>query len=165
MCDAEFLAVDSDDYSIDNSSVQEKIFIEPIRPKGLGPDFSAIRKGIDEKEAVVREYIGKVDMTLIVTGGGGGTSLIIAPAISSISRDLGALTIVIATTPFSFEGQTRKSLAVDSLSRLKNCSHAVIPFHNQSLIEKCDKGMLLRDVYFLSDDIVSGILLSLFNND
>src|SRR3712207_8056301 len=58
-------------------------------------------------------------MVFITAGMGGGTGTGSAPVIAQISQELGALTVGVATRPFTFEGAHRRKVAEQGIDALR----------------------------------------------
>lgn len=58
-------------------------------------------------------------MVFVTCGKGWGTGTGTAPVIAQIAQELGALTVVIVTKPFSFEGKKRMEQTIAGLEELK----------------------------------------------
>ena len=51
------------------------------------------------------------DMVFVTAGEGGGTGSGAAPVVARVAREVGALTVAIVTSPFTFEGSRRSAQA------------------------------------------------------
>ena len=125
-----------------------------------------------DKESVMENYyeikniLNIYDGIIIVTGLGGSTGSEISPIIAKIAKEVGALTISIASIPFMFEGQECLKIAEDALLKLKAESDSTIVIHNDKLLSAIDKSLGLKECFkivdnFLAQDIQE--LLSLLN--
>ena len=74
-------------------------------------------------------------MVFVTCGLGGGTGTGSAPVISKLSKKIGALTIAVATMPFSAEGLRRRENAEKGLEKLQNAADTVIVIPNDKLLE------------------------------
>ena len=109
----EFLAINTDLQSLQQSSAHETLHIGDSITHGLGsgstPELgrAAAREEYDRIKAMLRGS----DMVFIAAGAGGGTGTGAAPIIAQIARELGALTVGIVSRPFQFEGSRRRDQA------------------------------------------------------
>ena len=102
----EFYIVNTDVQVMKNSPCENKIVIGQDTTKGLGaggnPEIG--RKAAQESENEIREALADANMVFVAAGMGGGTGTGGAPVVAKIARDLGALTVGVVTSPFTFEG-------------------------------------------------------------
>src|SRR5699024_2183576 len=91
----------------------------------------AARETLDDIESA----LDGSDMVFVTTGLGGGTGTGSAPVIAEAAQDAGALTIAIATIPFTAEGERRRANADAGLERLRAVSDTVIVVPNDRLLE------------------------------
>ncbi len=98
-----------------------KIFLGRDITQGLGaggnPEIG--RKAAQESENEIREALADANMVFVAAGMGGGTGTGGAPVVAKIARDLGALTVGVVTSPFTFEGPRRKRQAFAGLEELR----------------------------------------------
>ena len=74
-------------------------------------------------------------MVFVAAGMGGGTGTGGAPVVAKIARDLGALTVGVVTSPFTFEGPRRKRQAFAGLEELRKNVDSIIVVSNDRLLE------------------------------
>src|ERR671915_60419 len=91
----EFIAVNTDTQSLEQSAAHNRVHIGGDITRGLGR-LSAL-EDYDQLKAMLRGS----DMVFITAGAGGGTGTGAAPIVARISREVGALTVGIVTKPFS----------------------------------------------------------------
>ena len=106
-----------------------KIFLGRDITQGLGaggnPEIG--RKAAQESENEIREALADANMVFVAAGMGGGTGTGGAPVVAKIARDLGALTVGVVTSPFTFEGPRRKRQAFAASCALFSPSAIPIP--------------------------------------
>ena len=90
----------------------------------------------------------------VALGLGGGTGTGAAPVIAEVARKSGALTIAVATTPFSFEGSRRDQIAREGLGALKAKSDTVIAISNDRLLDFIDEETSLDISFRIADDVL-----------
>ncbi len=84
---------------------------------------------------IIKQYLKGSDVVLIVAGMGGITGTGGAPIVAQISRELGAWTVAIVTTPFRFEGKRRSTLAWKGIEKLKVNTDAIILVPSDSVLQ------------------------------
>ena len=92
-------------------------------------------------------------MVFVTCGLGGGTGTGSAPIISKISKKSGALTVAVATMPFSAEGVKRRENAERGLEKLQAASDTVIVIPNDKLLEVAPN-LPLNKAFMVSDEIL-----------
>ena len=149
------LIVANTDQQVLNQSPAEVILPLGTSAKGLGAgaDPEAGKKAAEETEALIKETLEGSDMVIVAAGMGGGTGTGAAPVIARIAKDMGALTIGIVTTPFSFEGTTRKNNSNYGLEEMKKSVDSLIVISNDKLLEHYG-GISLKDSFLYCDKSV-----------
>ena len=92
-------------------------------------------------------------MVFVTCGLGGGTGTGSAPIISKLSKKTGALTVAVATMPFSAEGIRRRENAEEGLAKLKEAADTVIVIPNDKLLEVAPN-LPLNKAFMVSDEIL-----------
>ena len=109
----EFIAINTDLQSLQQSTADITLHIGPQVTRGLGagsnPDLG--RQSAMEEYDRIKALLKGSDMVFIAAGAGGGTGTGAAPIVARIARELGALTVGIVTKPFGFEGNRRSAAA------------------------------------------------------
>jgi cell division GTPase FtsZ len=96
---------------------------------------------------------------VFLVGLGGGTGSGAIPVLARLAREMGVLTMVIATQPFMFEGDERRRNADIAMADLKGVADAIITFPNERLFEVVQAGGSLGKAFQLADRyLVEGIL-------
>ena len=105
----EFVAVNTDIQQLQTSDAPVKIHIGRELTEGLGsgadPDLG--RRAAEEAYDQVKRALRGSDMVFVTAGEGGGTGSGAAPVVARIARELGALTVGIVTTPFTWSVDRR----------------------------------------------------------
>src|SRR3989338_5644971 len=106
----ELIAVNTDAQALHSCKVPNKILIGKNVTRGLGAgmDIELGKQAAEENTKEISEFLKDADMVFITSGMGGGTGSGATPVIAEIAKNLGVLTVVVATTPFTFEGEQRK---------------------------------------------------------
>jgi cell division protein FtsZ len=106
-----------------------------------------------ESQEEIYESIEGSDMVFVTAGLGGGTGTGSAPVVAKAARESGALTISIVTTPFTAEGEVRRTNAEAGLERLRDVSDTVIVVPNDRLLDSVGK-LPVRQAFKVSDEVL-----------
>jgi cell division protein FtsZ len=134
----DFIICNTDKQALEKSPVPHKIQLGHSLTKGLGagarPEVGrdSALESIDEIKNLLT---ADTEMVFITAGLGGGTGTGAAPVIASIAKELGILTVVIVTIPFSFEGKKRREQAEKGLEEMKKYVDTLIVIGNDKLRE------------------------------
>lgn len=108
---------------------------ELMRGVGAGGDPDLGREAALFSREAIRQSIQGHQIIFICAGLGGGTGSGAAPVIAEIAKSTGALVLVVATMPFSFEGRRRVNQAEEALELLQKRADALILFENNRMGE------------------------------
>lgn len=108
---------------------------ELMRGVGAGGDPDLGREAALFSRDAIRNALQGFDIIFICTGLGGGTGSGASPVIAEIAKTTGALVLVVATMPFSFEGRRRVNQAEEALELLQKRADALILFENNRMGE------------------------------
>ncbi|MFB6251817.1 MAG: cell division protein FtsZ [Halobellus sp.] len=106
-----------------------------------------------ESQGEIYESIDGSDMVFVTAGLGGGTGTGSAPVVAKAAREAGALTIAIVTTPFTAEGEVRRTNAEAGLERLRDVADTVIVVPNDRLLDAVGK-LPVRQAFKVSDEVL-----------
>jgi cell division protein FtsZ len=106
-----------------------------------------------ESQEEIYDSIDGSDMVFVTAGLGGGTGTGSAPVVAKAARESGALTISIVTTPFTAEGEVRRTNAEAGLERLRDVSDTVIVVPNDRLLDSVGK-LPVRQAFKVSDEVL-----------
>jgi cell division protein FtsZ len=152
----EFLAVNTDTQSLEQSAAHNRLHIGSEITRGLGsgsnPElgYAAAMEDYDELKSMLKGS----DMVFITAGAGGGTGTGAAPVVARISREVGALTVGIVTKPFSFEGARRGEQADQGVEDLAREVDTLIVIPNARLLTVLDKSTSMVDAFRVADDVL-----------
>ncbi len=159
----EFIVCNTDLQDLERSRAEMKIPLGESVTRGLGAggDPEMGRKSALEDTNQIGELIQDADMIFIACGLGGGTGTGAAPVIAQKAKEIGALTVAVATTPFGFEGKRRRLRAEEGLDTLGQEVDTLIRIPNQKLLEVVDRDVSFDDAFRIADkvllDAVQGI--------
>jgi cell division protein FtsZ len=152
----EFMAINTDLQSLQQSEAHETLHIGEAITRGLGsgsnPDLGrqAAREEYDRIKAMLRGS----DMVFIAAGACGGTGTGAAPVVAQIARELGALTVGIVTRPFHFEGSRRREQAEAGIATLAEDVDTLIVVPNNRLLSVLDRNTSMVDAFRVADDVL-----------
>jgi len=152
----EFIAVNTDMQALHTSDAPVKIHIgrELTQGLGSGSDPDVGRRAADESYDELKQELRGADMVFVAAGEGGGTGSGAAPIVARISREIGALTVGIVTTPFRFEGTKRRSQAERGIVDLRSACDTTIVIPNDRLLEVLEKSTSMLDAFKVADDVL-----------
>jgi cell division protein FtsZ len=152
----DFIAVNTDVQSLEQSSAQEIVHIGADTTRGLGsgsnPELG--RKSALEDYDHLKSLLKGADMVFIAAGAGGGTGTGAAPVVARISREVGALTVGIVTKTFSFEGSSRGEQAERGIQELQEEVDTLIVIPNSRLLSVLDKQTSMVEAFRVADDVL-----------
>jgi cell division protein FtsZ len=152
----QFAAINTDEQALRVSRAQIKLQLgaKLTDGSGAGSDPEVGRNAALEDTERLIELLGDADMVFVTTGLGGGTGTGAAPIVASLAKEMGALTVAIATKPFSFEGARRMEVAQQGLSELVETVDTVVTIPNERLLEYVDRGTSFFESFRIADDIL-----------
>jgi cell division protein FtsZ len=152
----EFIAVNTDQQSLQQSSAHLTVSIGEGLTRGLGSgsDPAVGRQAAMEGYDRLKSLLKGSDMIFITAGAGGGTGTGAAPVVARIAREVGALTVGIVTKPFGFEGSRRRGQADDGVQALADEVDTLIVVPNDRLLSVLDRGTSMVDAFRVADDVL-----------
>ncbi len=147
-----------------NTDIQALRMFNGIPTFALGPDATdgmgsggkpeVGRKAVKESQDQVSTLLKDADMVFLAAAMGGGTGSGAAAVVADLARRQGALTVGIATLPFSFEGPRRRSVAEAGLARLGSKVHTLITVENDRLLKNLGDNVRLDAAFQLADRVL-----------
>jgi len=159
----DFIACNTDKQALDASLAEMKIQLGPKCTRGLGAGgIPAVgEKAAEESFQRLADALYGAEMVFLTAGMGGGTGTGAIPVAARVAKTIGAVTIAVVTTPFSFEMGTRQKNAALGLQKLRKFTDTMITVPNDRLLEVAPKDLPLEMAFKLADDVlrqgVSGI--------
>lgn len=152
----EFVVINTDVQDLEACDAHQKLHIGRALTKGMGagmnPDLG--EQAAEENRSEIAEALQGADMVFLTAGFGGGTGTGATPVIAEVSRELGALTAVIATKPFAFEGAVRMRIAEEGLTKVKNKVDTLLVIPNDRIFNIIDKNTPVIKAFEKIDDIL-----------
>jgi len=153
----DFVVCNTDSQALEMSPVPRKIQLGASLTEGRGagsiPEVgkqSAI-ENIEELKNILRE---NTKMVFITAGMGGGTGTGAAPIIAGVAKEMGILTVGIATVPFGFEGRKRKTQADLGIEELKKNVDTLLIICNDKLRE-IHGNLKLTNAFGYADNVLA----------
>jgi cell division protein FtsZ len=152
----ELIAINADAQDLQKARAHRKLRIGRNLTKGLGAgmDPEVGRQAAEEQKEEIEQMLRDADMLFIAGGLGGGTCSGASPVVAEIAKNLGALTLAVVTTPFSFEGANRMEIAQNSLKKLKPRVDTLISISNNKLLSILEPQTTVLNAFWFCDDIL-----------
>ncbi|MFW5919960.1 MAG: cell division protein FtsZ [Halanaeroarchaeum sp.] len=152
---AKLVAANTDVQHLVDIEADEKILMgeDKTGGRGAGSLPQVGEEAALETQEEIYESIEGSDMVFVTAGLGGGTGTGAAPVVAKAARESGALTISIVTTPFTAEGEVRRTNAEAGLERLRDVSDTVIVVPNDRLLDSVGK-LPVRQAFKVSDEVL-----------
>ncbi len=152
----QFIAANTDHQALLSNPADIKIQLGPKTTRGLGagskPEIG--KAAAEESWRELAAAMKGADMIFLTAGMGGGTGTGSIPIAAKIARSLGAVTIAIVTTPFSFEMGRRQQNASQGLERLRRETHTLISIPNDRLLDYAPRNLPMEVAFHLADDVL-----------
>jgi len=154
--DVEFIVANTDHQVLEKNPAPVKIQLGPRVTRGLGaggnPGIG--RAATEESCREIASALQGADMVFLTAGMGGGTGTGAIPVVAEIARSLGAVTIAIVTTPFSFEMGRRQRNASEGLDLLRKYTNTLIAIPNDRLLFIAPRNLPIETAFRLADDVL-----------
>lgn len=154
--DVDFIAVNTDAQALKKSPAPCRLQIGAEITGGLGsgakPEVG--RNAALEDRDRIRDVVAGADMVFVTCGLGGGTGTGAGPIVAEVARESGALTVAIATLPFSFEGAERMENALKGLAELEEQVDTLIVVPNSRIERLCEQNISLLNAFRQADEVL-----------
>ncbi len=159
--DVEFIAANTDAQALDQNKAPTRILIGPHVSGGMGaggkPEIG--EQAALESEAEIRQALQGADVVFLTAGMGGGTGSGAIGIAAEIAKEIGAVTISVVSTPFSFESGRRIQNARTYLNKLAAHSDTLITIPNDQLLKIVPRNLSLKESFEIADDVLrQGVL-------
>jgi len=152
----EFIAINTDLQSLQNSNADSTLHIGSELTRGLGSGSDprvGYRAAYDEQDKI-KSLLAGSDMVFIAAGAGGGTGTGAAPVVAKLARGVGALTVAAVTKPFLFEGARRAAQAEEGIAALSAEVDTLIVVPNEKLLQILERHTAITDAFRVADDVL-----------
>jgi cell division protein FtsZ len=152
----EFVAINTDLQSLQNSNADVTLHIgsEMTRGLGAGSDPRIGYRSAFEEQDKIKDLLKGSDMVFLACGAGGGTGTGAAPVVAKLARDIGALTVAAVTKPFTFEGARRMAQAEEGIAALAKEVDTMIVVPNERLLKILERRTTITDAFRVADDVL-----------
>jgi len=152
----DFIAVNTDYQALQGSLAPVKIQLGPEITRGLGaggiPEIGY--KAAEESRNEIAQALSGADMVFLAAGMGGGTGTGSISVAAEVAHSIGAVTVAIVTTPFSFEMGRRQRNATAGLQGLQRHTDTLIAIPNDRLLRVAPENLQLEVAFRLADDVL-----------
>jgi cell division protein FtsZ len=152
----DFIVANTDSQALRNSLAPTKIQLGPRTTRGLGaggnPEVG--QAAAEESSRLIAAALEGADMVFLTAGMGGGTGTGSIPVAAKIARSMGAVTIAVVTTPFSFEMGRRQRNATEGIKLLSPNADTLIAIPNDRLLDVAPRDLPLDTAFRLADDVL-----------
>lgn len=151
-----FIAANTDLQALARSEAEHKIQLGSQLTKGLGAGADprigceAALESIDE----IKACLEGADMVFVTVGMGGGTGTGAAPIIAQVAKEMGALTVGVATKPFFFEGKKRLQAAEAGIAEFRQHVDSLITIPNDRLLQLAPKKATFIEMLKKADEVL-----------
>ena len=152
----DFIAANTDLQVLKSNPAPKKILLGPHVTRGLGAggDPRLGKAAAEESSRELAAALTGADMVFLTAGMGGGTGTGAISVAAEIAHKLGAVTIAIVTTPFSFEMGRRQKNATEGLAQLQRKTDTLISIPNDRLLYVAPRNLPLELAFRLADDVL-----------
>jgi cell division protein FtsZ len=152
----QFISMNTDAQALHNSKADLKIHLGKNATGGLGAgaDPSKGEEAAYESREEIRSALEGADMVFVTIGAGGGTGSGAGHVVAEIARELGILVVGVATKPFSFEGEKRRTNAEWAVAQLGRQVDTLITIPNDRLLQTIDRRTPLLETFKIADDVL-----------
>ena len=156
MTGVEFIAANTDHQALSSSLAPTKVLLGPHTTRGLGaggkPEIG--EAAAEESYRELANALNGADMVFLAAGMGGGTGTGAISIAARVARALGAVTIAVVTTPFSFEAGRRQQNAQKGLEKLRKYTNTLITVPNDRLLYVAPRDLPIELAFRLADDVL-----------
>ena len=125
------------------------------RGRGTGGNIQIGEQAAKNDAAKLQAALNGADMVFITAGMGGGTGTGAAPLIARLAKEMGILSVGVVTVPFAFEGNRKKKLAQDGITKMQSQMDALIAVENDNLSKLPEnRRMSLVQAFECADNIL-----------
>ncbi len=152
----DFIAANTDAQALKDSLAPTKIILgkDLLRGLGAGGDLEVGFKAAQASIQQLLDALEGADMVFLAAGMGGGTGTGSISIAAQVAKQIGAVTVAIVTTPFSFEVGRRQKNAQEGLNRLRAHVDTLITIPNDRLIDAALRDLTLDMAFRLADDVL-----------
>jgi len=131
------LCIDTDALSLRGTVAGKKILVAPERVHGMGTGGEGeLLDGLSLEEGdSLDPLLAGIQTAMVVLSVSGGTGSALGPSLIRRLKKQGSEVVVLAVSPFGFEGTRKKERSERCLRELRQVADAVLVFSNERLLE------------------------------
>lgn len=159
----ELIAANTDAQAMESELIQNRLLLGKNLTKSLGAGGNpqvGRNAALEDREAIA-DAIRGANMLFITTGMGGGTGTGASPVVAEIAREMGILTVAVATRPFTYEGGKREQIAKEGLETLKQNVDCLIVIPNDKLMSVLGEDISMKDAFRAADDVLCSAVIGI----
>lgn len=152
----DYIGINTDAQVLHSCLAPTQIQIGPRLTRGLGAggDPKIGQAAAEESIRDLNAALSGADMIFLTAGMGGGTGTGAIPVVARLARSIGAITVAIVSTPFTFEGTRRLKNATEGLTLLRPLTDTLITVPNDRLLQVAPRDLPLELSFRLADDVL-----------
>jgi len=159
-----FVAINSEAQPLAQSVICEQVTLEtrPLRGLGSGGDPERGRALAEEHADKLKSLCQDQEAIFIVAGLGGGAGSGMAPVLTRVAKEAGALVLAFVTLPFGCEGSHRQRCAEEALEEIRDWADAVICLPNQKVFGLISENTSVLEAFALTNQLLADCARSLW---
>ncbi len=152
----DFIGANTDHQALKACLAPTTLQLGPKSTRGLGSGGNPVigEAAAEESAKDIARALEGADMVFLTAGMGGGTGTGSIAVAAKIAKALGAVTVGVVSTPFSFEMGKRQRNANDGLNKLRPFSDTLITVPNDKLLHVAPKDLPMELAFRLADDVL-----------
>ena len=158
-CNFRFLAVNSDEQVLKSAKVETLLFKNiPKNYKnslGCGGDVNLAQKLAKTNVKRLADKLKNISNVILIATLGGGFGTGALPVIANFLNSRKLSIFVIATLPFCFEGQSKRSIALKGIEALRKETTNFLLIENQIILTQNPKHQTFKEVFDLINRQIS----------
>ncbi len=103
------------------------------RGRGTGGNIQIGEQAAKNDAAKLQAAMNGADLVFVTAGMGGGTGTGAAPIVARLAKEMGILSVGVVTVPFAFEGNRKKKVAQEGITKMQSQMDALIAVENDNL--------------------------------
>ena len=125
------------------------------RGRGTGGNIGLGEQAAKLDAAKLQAAMNGADLVFVTAGMGGGTGTGAAPIVARLAKEMGILSVGVVTLPFAFEGNRKKKVAQDGITKMQSQMDALIAVENDNLSKLPEnRRMSLVQAFECADNIL-----------
>lgn len=125
------------------------------RGRGTGGNIQIGEQAAKNDAAKLQAAMNGADLVFVTAGMGGGTGTGAAPIVARLAKEMGILSVGVVTVPFAFEGNRKKKVAQEGITKMQSQMDALIAVENDNLSKLPEnRKMSLVQAFECADNIL-----------